>query len=186
MAGCGVPANHLPRWVSPHALLARGSVDGAINLCSPSTVAKVNYQLIRYLHFGSVEGDLQEGHFYDSRSPFSVFLSTRSGFLFFFGVWNPRYLAFRAQNRHFCALLPSEPPVFGHFEHKIEVFVLFCPSRPSFSGVSSTKSRFLCDFCLRDRRFQGFRAQKRHFCELFDFGTPIFRLFEHKSCFHGN
>ena len=111
---------------------------------------------------------------------------TKSRFLCDFGVCNPRFRAFRAQKRHFCALLPSEPPVFGHFEHKIEVFVLFCPSRPSFSGVSSTKSRFLCAFCLRDRRFQGFRAQNRHFCALFDFGTTIFRLFEHKSCFHGN
>ena len=30
------------------------------------------------------------------------------------------------------------------FEHKIEVFVLFCPLEPSFSGISSTKSGFLC------------------------------------------
>ena len=29
---------------------------------------------------------------------------------------------------------------------KIGVFVLFWPSGPSFSGVSSTKSRFLCAF----------------------------------------
>ena len=64
---CGVPANHLPRWVPPHALLARGSVDGATNLCSPSTVVKVNYQVMRYLRFGSVEGDLQEGLCYASR-----------------------------------------------------------------------------------------------------------------------
>ena len=37
---------------------------------------------------------------------------------------NPRFQAFRAQNRHFCALLPFKTPIFGHFEHKIEVFVL--------------------------------------------------------------
>ena len=30
----------------------------------------------------------------------------------------------RAQKRHFCALLPSETPVFGLFEHKIGIFVL--------------------------------------------------------------
>ena len=29
-------------------------------------------------------------------------------------------------------------------EHKIEGFVLFCPSGPLFSGISSTKSAFLC------------------------------------------
>ena len=50
----------------------------------------------------------------------------------------------RAQKRHFCALFAFGTPNFGHFEHKIEVFVRFWPSEPSFSGVSSTKSRFLC------------------------------------------
>ena len=51
----------------------------------------------------------------------------------------------RAQNRGFCALLGSETLVSGHFEHKIEVFVLFC---------------------LRDPHFRAFRAQNRHFCAL--------------------
>ena len=50
----------------------------------------------------------------------------------------------RAQNRGFCAFLASVTPIFGRFEHKIEVFVRFCPSEPLFSGVSSTKSGFLC------------------------------------------
>ena len=30
------------------------------------------------------------------------------------------------QNRHFCALLGFGTLVFGHFEHKIGVFVRFC------------------------------------------------------------
>ena len=75
-------------------------------------------------------GDLQEGYF---ALPDANFLSSWCQFPFS-----------RAQNRHFCALLPSETPVFGLFEHKIEVFVLFWPSEPSFSGFSSTKSAFLC------------------------------------------
>ena len=75
---------------------------------------------------------------------FSGFSSTKSRFLCFFGGWNPCFRAIRAQNRGFCALLGFETLIFGRFEHKIEVFVLFCPSEPSFSGVSSTKSRFLC------------------------------------------
>ena len=50
----------------------------------------------------------------------------------------------RAQNRHFCALLAFGTPIFGLFEHKIEVFVRFWASKPSFSGFSSTKSAFLC------------------------------------------
>ena len=70
----------------------------------------------------------------------------------------------RAQNRGFCALLPSRPPIFGHFEHKIAVFVRFWGPEPPFSGVSSTKSAFLCAFSLRDPRFQAFQAQNRHFC----------------------
>ena len=99
--------------------------------------------------------------------PFPFFPSTKSAFLCAFGVWNPYFRPFRAQNRGFCAYLAFGTPVFGHFEHKIEVFVRFlafgtpvfglfehrigifvrfCPSEPSFSGFSSTKSAFLCSF----------------------------------------
>ena len=54
----------------------------------------------------------------------SGFSSTKTPFLCAFCLRNPRFGAFRAQNRDFCALLPSETPIFRHFEHKIEVFVL--------------------------------------------------------------
>ena len=40
-------------------------------------------------------------------------------------------------------------PLFPLPEHKIEVFVRFCPSKPPFSGISSTKSRFLCAFASK-------------------------------------
>ena len=120
-------------------------------MSSPSKVTKVNYLYIRYLRFRSVRGDFLEGHSYASRCLFPLFPvpipflpSTKSGFLCAFGVWNPCFQTFRAQNRHFCALLPFGTPVFEHFEHKIEVFVLFWGLEPSFSGFSSTKSRFLC------------------------------------------
>ena len=99
-----------------------------------------------------------------SKPSFSGISSTKSRFLCFFGVWNPCFQAFRAQNRGFCALLGFGTLVFGHFEHKIEVFVLFWPSGPPFSGISSTKSRFLCFFGLQDPRFRAFRAQNRGFC----------------------
>ena len=72
----------------------------------------------------------------------------------------------RAQNRGFCAFLASVTHVFGHFEHKIGVFVRFCGLEPLFSGISSTKSRFLCFFGLRNPHFRAFRAQNRHFCAL--------------------
>ena len=66
------------------------------------------------------------------------------------------------------------------FEHKIGIFVRFWPSEPPFSGVSSTNSRFLCFFGLRDPFFRAFRAQNRGFCALLGSGTLIFRVFEHK------
>ena len=65
-------------------------------------------------------------------------------------------------------------------EHKNSIFVLFWPSGPSFSGVSSTKSRFLCAFGLRTPHFQAFRAQNRGFCALLGSGTLVFGRFEHK------
>ena len=76
------------------------------------------------------------------------------------------FLSSRAQNRGFCAFLAFATLVFGHLEHKIEVFVLFWPSEPPFSGILSTKSAFLCQ---KRRYFPGFgssQAQNRHFCAL--------------------
>ena len=82
--------------------------------------------------------------FYPPKPPFSGLSSTKSGFLCAFALQNPRFRAFRAQNRHFCAFLPSETLIFGLFEHKIEVFVRFCPPKPQFSGFPRTKSGFSC------------------------------------------
>ena len=55
--------------------------------------------------------------------------------------------------------------------------------RPNLNSLPlpSTKTAFLCAFCLRDLRFQAFRAQNRGFCAFFASGTPVFRLFEHKN-----
>ena len=91
-----------------------------------------------------MRGDLQEGHFYASRCHLPIFPSTKSGFLCALGLRNLRFRAFRAQNRGFCALLGFGTLVFGLFEYKIGFFVRFCLSKPIFSGISSTKSAFLC------------------------------------------
>ena len=69
-----------------------------------------------------------------SANPF--FPSTKSAFLCAFCLWNPHFRAFRAQNRGFCAFLGFGTLVFGHFEHKIDIFVRFLASEPPFSGVS--------------------------------------------------
>ena len=119
-------------------------------MSSPSALLKVNYLVMRYLHFGSLRGDLLEGHFYDSRCPFPVFQSKKSGFLFFFGLPNPHFQAFRAQNRGFCALFTFGTALFRVFEHKIGIFVRYSTLEPRFSGFSSTIVRFFCAFGLRN------------------------------------
>ena len=67
------------------------------------------------------------------------------------------------------------------FKHKIGIFVLYWPEEPPFSGFLSTKSGFLCAFCLRDPHFRAFRARNRGFCAFLAFGTLIFGLPEHKN-----
>ena len=83
--------------------------------------------------------------------------STKSRILCAFALRNPHFQGFRAQNRYFCALLPSKTLIFGHFEHKIEVFVLFCPPKPPLSVIPSTKLAFLCS----SRRTSGSGKRKR-------------------------
>ena len=50
-------------------------------MSSPSALIKVNYLVMRYLYFGSVRGDLQEGHDYASWCQSPLFPSTKSAFL---------------------------------------------------------------------------------------------------------
>ena len=82
--------------------------------------------------------------FWGLEPPFSGFSSTNSAFLCAFGLRDRRFRAFRAQIRGFCAFLAFGTRLFGHFEHKIEVFVRFWGLEPPFSEFSSTKSGFLC------------------------------------------
>ena len=84
--------------------------------------------------------------FWPSEAPFLGFSSTKSRFLCAFGVWNPRFRAFRAQNRGFCALFAFGTPIFGTFEHKIEVFVSEWAIFPRF-WVVLTQNR---GFCARE------------------------------------
>ena len=53
------------------------------------------------------------------------------------------------QNRGFCALFAFETPIFGHFEHKIGIFVSETAIFPWFWPLPSTKSRFLCAFASK-------------------------------------
>ena len=126
-----VPANHRAHESLSEAPLEHIGPRGGLNLSSPSALLKVNCLVISSLYFRSMRGDLQEGNCCASRCQFPLFLvpipifpSTKSGFLCAFGVRNPRFRAFRAQNRGFCAFLASGTLVFWLFEHKIGVFVL--------------------------------------------------------------
>ena len=87
---------------------------------------------------------LPDANYLSSRCQFPLFPSTKPGFLCFFGLLDPRFRGFRAQNRGFCALFAFGTLVFGHFEHKIGVFVLFWAAKPTFLGFPRTKSAFLC------------------------------------------
>ena len=51
-------------------------------------------------------------------------------------------LSSRAQNRHFCALFAFGTLIFGHFEHKIEVFVRFCRRVVAHLRVTLTERRY--------------------------------------------
>ena len=50
-------------------------------MSSPSALLKVNYLVLRCLHFESLRGELQEGHFYASRCQFPVCSSTKMAIL---------------------------------------------------------------------------------------------------------
>ena len=100
----------------------------------------------------------------------------------YFSLPDANFPSSRAQNRHFCVRTGNFSLVFAPFEHKIGVFVLFWPPEPTFSGILSTTSAFLCQNWQFSPGFCPFRAQNRGFCALFAFGTPIFGTFEHKIC----
>ena len=122
-------------------------------MSSPSTSTKVNRLVIRYLHFWSVRGDLQEGHDYGKRlGGYDKLLhdyASRWQFLSSLCQFLPSrspLTSSRAQNRGFCALFAFGTPIFGTFEHKIEVFVSEWAIFPKF-WVVLTQNR---GFCARE------------------------------------
>ena len=79
-----------------------------------------------------------------------------------------------------AVMLPDDNPC--RFEHKIWVFVRFWSLEPLFSGISSTKSGFLCQNGQFSSGFCPSRAQKVVFCargcssgkRLRDYGSRFF------------
>ena len=129
-------ANHRAHESPFYAPLGHIGPRGGLNLSSPSTAIKANRLVIRYLNFWSVRGDLQEGHDYGKRlggydkllhdyASRWQFLSSQCQFL----PSRSPLTSSRAQNRGFCALLPSRTLDFGLFEHKIDIYVLVKPGK---------------------------------------------------------
>ena len=112
-------------------------------MSSPSALIKINYLVIRHLHFESVLGDLQEGNGCASRCQLPLFPSTKSAFLCAFALRNPHFRPFRAQNRGFCVRKGNFSPVLPPFEHKIGFFVSKWAIFPRF-WVVLTQNRHFC------------------------------------------
>ena len=148
-------------------------------MSSPSALLKVNYLVMRYLHFGSVLGDLQEGYFFASRCHLSRCSSTKMPFLCSkspkMRVSNPK----SAQKPRFCARNARKQGFQTPKAHKNLDFVLEMPENKGSKGQKSTKMPILCSkspkmgvpkakkaqkprFCARNARKQGSRRAKAH------------------------
>ena len=113
-------------------------------MTSPSALLKVNYLVMRYLYFGSVRGDLQEGHFYASRCHLSLCSSTKMPFLC---SKSPKTMVLKgksAQKPRFCARKARKRGLRTPKAHKNPDFVLEMPENGGSEGKKSTKTHFLC------------------------------------------
>ena len=88
------------------------SVRGGLDLSSSSTSTKVNRLVIRCLHFWSVRGDLQEGHGCSSRCQLPLFPM-------------PIPIISSTKSRFLCAICLRPPPLSGLCEHKNGIFMRF-------------------------------------------------------------
>ena len=88
------------------------SVRGGLDLSSSSTSTKVNCLVIKCLHFWSVRGDLQEGHGCSSRCQLPLFPM-------------PIPIISSTKSRFLCAICLRPLPLSGLCEHKNGIFVRF-------------------------------------------------------------
>ena len=103
-------------------------------MCSPSTLIKIKYLVMRYLHFRSVRGDLQEGNGCASRCQFPLFPSTKSGFLCSFGLLDPPFSGISSTKSGFlCACYGNT----GLWKQKSAQIFCFCALLIYYSGVTT-------------------------------------------------
>ena len=117
-------------------------------MSSPSALTKVNYLVIRHLHFWSMRGDLQEGHDYASRCQSPLFSSTKSAFLCssrgISGIGKRKSdlrANHRARFKNSNALKPRFPERTSNSIPQTRASQLHVSAELTFP---STKSRFLC------------------------------------------
>ena len=120
-------------------------------MSSPSELLKVNYLVMKHLHFGSVRGDLQEGHVYAKRlrgytfrSHFSLCSSTKMPILCSkcpkMRVPDPK----SAQKLRFCARNARKWGFRRQKAHKNPDFVLVRSKNQGKIASSDTKTPILC------------------------------------------
>ena len=155
-------------------------------MSSPSALLKVNYLVIRHLHFRNARGDLQEGHVYAKRlrgyafrSHFSLCSSTKMPILCSkcpkMRVPDPK----SAQKLRFCARIGQKRGFQTPKAHKNSDFVLEMPEIGGSKGKKRTKTPILCSkspktgvsdpksaqklrFCARIGQKRGVRSQTKH------------------------
>ena len=126
-------------------------------MSSPSALLKVNYLVIRHLHFRNTRGDLQEGHVYAKRlrgytfrSHFSLCSSTKMPILCSkcpkMRVPDPK----SAQKLRFCARIGQRRGFQTPKAHKNSDFELEMPEIGGSKGKKRTKMPILCAFLFRE------------------------------------
>ena len=133
-------------------------------MSSPSALLKVNYLVLRCLHFESLRGELQEGHFYASRCQFPVCSSTKMAILCSGSPKMGGSEGKSAQKPRFCARNARKWGFRRQKAHKNLDFVLEMPENGGSRPQKRTKTLILCSEGRKMRVPKAKIAQKPRFC----------------------
>ena len=133
-------------------------------MSSPSALLKVNYLVLRCLHFESLRGELQEGHFYASRCQFPVCSSTKMAILCSGSPKMGGSEGKSAQKPRFCARNARKWGFRRQKAHKNLDFVLEMPENGGSRPQKRTKTLILCSEGRKMRVPKAKSAQIPRFC----------------------
>ena len=133
-------------------------------MCSPSALLTVNYLVMRCLHFESLRGELQEGHFYASRCQFPVCSSTKMAILCSGSPKMGGSEGKSAQKPRFCARNARKWGFRRQKAHKNLDFVLEMPENGGSRPQKRTKTLILCSEGRKMRVPKAKSAQIPRFC----------------------